>query len=226
MKHKGMKSLRGLYVITDEKLILPIRLAESVEQALRGGARIIQYRDKSDDHAKRLHQASKLKMLCEKYQATLIINDDVELALQIDADGVHIGKHDASLAATRKQLGDNKIIGVSCYNNLELALDTEKHGADYIAFGSFFSSATKPEAIRADKALLIRAKQTLNIPVCAIGGITLQNAASLLQAGADMVAVITDVLGAKNIYDHCTQFSALFQQETTTRFFSSSLDKE
>jgi thiamine-phosphate pyrophosphorylase len=204
------KSLHGLYVITDEKLMPQNRFVDMAEQALRGGARILQYRDKSGDHTKRVKQATELKLLCEKYRATLIINDDVELALQIDADGVHIGKHDTSLAATRRQIGSNRIIGVSCYNQFELALEAEKQGANYIAFGSFFPSSTKPDAVRADTALLNRAKQKLNIPVCVIGGITLENVTPLILSGADMIAVITDVLGSKSIYTRCEQLSALF----------------
>lgn len=210
MKSAAIKTLRGLYVITDEKLIPQNNFAETVEQALRGGARIVQYRDKSTDNTKRLSQAAALKTLCEKYQAILIINDDVELALQIDADGVHIGKHDASLAATREQLGRQKIIGVSCYNRFELAQEAEKQGADYIAFGSFFSSATKPEATRAEITLLARARQHLNIPVCAIGGITLNNASTLITEGADMLAVISDVFGQDDIESRCKIFSTLF----------------
>lgn len=202
--------MRGLYVITDDKLIPQNYFAETVELALRGGARIVQYRDKSTDNTKRLNQATALKILCEKYQSILIINDDTELALQVNADGVHIGKHDASLAATRKQLGNNKIIGVSCYNQFEMALQAEENGADYIAFGSFFPSTTKPNATRADTALLARAGKELTIPVCAIGGITLNNATSLVQNGVDMVAVITDIFGEKDIEQRCKKFSLLF----------------
>jgi thiamine-phosphate pyrophosphorylase len=204
-----MKSLRGLYVITDEKLIPQNKFRESVEQALLGGARIIQYRDKSADETKRLRQATELKQLCEKYQATLIINDDVGLALNVQADGVHIGKYDTTLAETRQHVGD-KIIGVSCYNQFDLALAAEKNGADYIAFGSFFTSSTKPDAAQADRALLTQAGQLLTIPVCAIGGINVHNAASLIQAGTDMVAVISDVFAAKNIREQCEKLSALF----------------
>ena len=209
MTSRTTRLLRGLYVITDEKLIPQNRFPETVEQALRGGARIIQYRDKSTDSHKRLLQASALKVLCDKYQATFIINDDVELALRVNADGIHIGKQDETLASTRKKLG-NKIIGVSCYNQFDLAVVAEKNGADYIAFGSFFASSTKPDAARADTTLLARAKQELNIPVCAIGGITIDNAASLVRAGADMVAVITDVLESENIESRSNKLAALF----------------
>ena len=204
------KLLRGLYVITDEKLIPHNRFTETVEQALLGGASIIQYRDKSSDPVKRTQQAIALKALCDRYQAILIINDDIELALRIDADGVHLGKEDATLASTRQQLG-NKIIGASCYNQFDLAVSAEKNGADYIAFGSFFPSSTKPEAVRADSALLAMAKKKLKIPVCAIGGITLEQAPSLILSGADMIAVITDVLNSNDIEYRSKQFATLFK---------------
>ena len=209
MNQLAKKPLRGLYVITDETLIPQNQFSESVEQALRGGARIIQYRDKSNDIIKRMQQATALKKLCNNYHATFIINDDVELALQIDADGVHIGDQDTTLASARRILG-NKIIGVSCYNQLDMAVRAEKNGADYIAFGSFFPSNIKPHAMRADIPLLTRAKQELKIPVCSIGGITLHNALALLEAGADMIAVITDIFAAENISDRCQKYAALF----------------
>lgn len=209
MNRLAKKPLRGLYVITDETLIPQNQFSESIEQALRGGARIIQYRDKSNDIIKRMQQATALKKLCNNYHATFIINDDVELALQIDADGVHIGSQDTTLASARRILG-NKIIGVSCYNQLDMAVRAEKNGADYIAFGSFFPSNIKPHAIRADIPLLTRAKQELKIPVCSIGGITLHNAPALLDAGADMIAVITDIFAAENISDRCQKYAALF----------------
>ncbi|HEX5637182.1 MAG TPA: thiamine phosphate synthase [Gammaproteobacteria bacterium] len=210
MTASANKILRGLYVITDEKLIPQNRFTESVEQALRGGASIIQYRDKSNDSVKRTQQATALKALCDKYHATLIINDDIELALRVDADGVHLGKEDANLSLTRQQLG-NKIIGASCYNQFDLAVSAEKNGADYIAFGSFFSSSTKPEAVRADSALLAMAKKKLKIPVCAIGGITLEQAPSLILSGADMIAVITDILNSNDIEYRSKQFATLFK---------------
>ena len=209
MKSSPPNVLRGLYVITDATLISPQHFTSTIEQTLRGGARIIQYRDKSSDHNRRLQQALSLKKICAQYRALLIINDDIELANKIDADGVHIGSHDAALADARKQLGD-KIIGVSCYDQFELAVTAEKNGADYIAFGSFFSSSTKPDAARADTSLIVRAKQKLKTPVCAIGGITIKNAPALVTAGADMIAVITDLFTTENIESRSNQFMRLF----------------
>ena len=209
MSTTNKKNLNGLYVLTSADLISETALLTSVEQTLQGGARIIQYRDKSNHVDKRLQQATALKKLCSHYQALLIINDDVELAQRSNADGVHLGKADASLADARARLA-NKIIGVSCYNQFELALTAAAGGADYIAFGSFFSSATKPEAAHADTALLTQAKKELQLPVCAVGGITADNAANLIQAGADMVAVITDIWTAADISARSQQYAALF----------------
>ena len=185
--------LRGLYAITDENLLNPDCFSATVEQVLQGGARIIQYRDKSTDLNKRLRQASALRELCDSYRATLIINDDCKLARDVDADGVHLGRHDGSINQARTLLGAERLIGVSCYDRLSLALDAQQQGADYVAFGAFFRSPTKPDATPADITLLQTARQQLQIPVCAIGGITRDNAAILVQHGADMLAVISDI---------------------------------
>lgn len=207
-----MKSLKGLYAITDANLIPKSRFTEIVESALRGGASIIQYRDKTDDYNKRLQQACAVKQLCDQYQALCIINDDIELMLASNADGLHIGKDDGELADIRKRLGKDKIIGLSCYNELEIANLAENQGADYIAFGSFFPSPTKPDAQKASLDLLIKARQQIKIPICAIGGITLKNAIPLLEAGADMLAVISDVFGQDDVLSASQDFQKLFAQ--------------
>ena len=204
-----MKRLRGLYAITDEKLIPENIFSETVEQALLGGARIIQYRDKSTNTKKRIAQALSLKNICDQYNALLIINDDIELALEVDADGIHIGIHDTPLQQARTEIGTEKIIGVSCYNKFVLAEQAVAEGADYIAFGSFFPSSIKPEAARASTDLLLAAKQKFNIPVCAIGGITSDNANILIEYGADMLAVISDIYANDNVLSasqHISQF--------------------
>lgn len=206
-----MKQLRGLYAITDEKLIPENRFAETVEQALLGGARIIQYRDKSSYAKKRFSQASALKIMCDQYNAILIINDDIELALEVDADGIHIGINDITLTEARNKIGDKKIIGVSCYNKFELAEQAVAEGADYIAFGSFFSSSIKPEAARAKPDLLLTAKQRFNIPVCAIGGITSDNANILIESGADMLAVISYIYDNDNVLSASQRISQFFK---------------
>ncbi|MCW8922923.1 MAG: thiamine phosphate synthase [Gammaproteobacteria bacterium] len=201
--------LRGLYAITDEQLMAECFLFKA-EQALLGGARLIQYRDKSDDPQKRLSQASALKKLCEQYNALLIINDDIALARTVQADGVHLGKDDVSFGHARQQLGPETLIGVSCYNQLSTALEAEKAGADYVAFGAFFTSPTKPKAQAASLELLKSARQQLQVPICAIGGITTVNAQTLVEQGADMTAIITDLFSSDDIQATASQFSQLF----------------
>jgi thiamine-phosphate pyrophosphorylase len=204
-------NLHGLYAITDASLIAEKKFSAAIEQALAGGARIIQYRDKSKNIKKRLRQVASIKLLCEKYSGVFIINDDIDLAKAIDADGVHIGANDACYATAREKLGDSKVIGVSCYNQLEYALQAQKKGADYVAFGRFFASSVKPNAAAANAGLLTQAKGKLTVPICAIGGITLNNAAQLITAGADMLAVITAVFAAKDIKTTCQKFNILFE---------------
>ena len=203
--------LKGLYVITDGSV--GELLLRKVEQALQGGAAIVQYRDKTTDSARRLQEATALRALCRQHQALFIVNDDVELAHTVQADGVHIGKDDAAFTTARAVLGEGAIIGVSCYNRLELALDAVQNGADYIAFGSFFPSPTKPNAPRAHLELLQQARQMLpHTPICAIGGITLGNAPCLLQQGAAMLAVISDVFASESITHRAQCYRDLCQQ--------------
>lgn len=207
MKHP---KLRGLYAITDEQLIPADGFVDAVRQALAGGARIIQYRDKSNDNAKRLLQASAIRELCNEHESLLIINDDIELAAKTAAHGVHLGLEDSSITDARQQLGEQAIIGVSCYNRFELAEQAKAQGADYIAFGAFYASPTKPDAVTADIDLLKQAR-TLELPICAIGGITSDNANPLIQAGADMLAVISNVFAAKDITQSTREFSQLWR---------------
>jgi thiamine-phosphate pyrophosphorylase len=184
---------RGLYVITDTGL--GDRLLPAVEQALRGGAVVVQYRDKSDDRERRLGEARALATLCRFYHVPLLINDDVDLAVAIKADGVHLGRGDGSLRTARQRLGANAILGATCHDSLIFAAEAAAHGADYLAFGAMFPSPTKPLARRADPALLTDARVRFGLPVVAIGGITVDNAPELIAAGADNLAVITDIFG-------------------------------
>lgn len=193
-----MTSFKGLYAITPTDLG-DADLLYRVEQALDGGVAILQYRDKSSDQKKRLQQASQLKKLCSQYQATFIVNDDLELAQGVNADGVHLGANDGDLLQTRERLGDGFIIGASCYNRMDLAIEAEKNGADYVAFGAFFNSPTKPNAVTAPLTLLTEAKKNLSIPICAIGGITQHNITEVISHGADMAAVISDLFYADSI---------------------------
>jgi thiamine-phosphate pyrophosphorylase len=201
---------RGLYAITDNNLIGEEQLPEKVEEALIGGAAIIQYRDKTNDSSKRLREASELLELCNQYSALLIINDDVKLAFDTGAHGVHIGKDDEDIQYARNKLGKDSIIGVSCYNSYELATNAQNKGADYIAFGSFFPSSIKPEAVKAEIDLLQKASHELNTPIVAIGGITSSNAPALIEAGADMLAVISDVFGKDDITQAARNLAGLF----------------
>ena len=205
-------TLHGLYAITDERLLTDNNFVTHVELALAGGARILQYRDKTQQHDKRRQQADALRALCSRYDALFIINDDVELAHATGADGVHLGRDDSDIRSARARLGAGSIIGVSCYNRFDLAEQAVSQHADYIAFGAFFSSPTKPAAARAGIDLILRAKQQLPIPVCAIGGINLDNGATLVDAGADMLAVISGVFAAPDITERARCFAALWPQ--------------
>ena len=191
--------LKGLYAITDENLIAEEHFREAVESALLGGVRIIQYRDKSANQKKRLQQAKAIRALCTQYQATCIINDDIDLAKTVNADGVHLGRDDTALSHARQTLGENAIIGISCYADIELAINAEINSADYVAFGTMFSSPTKPDAVCATPEMISRAKQQLSIPVCAIGGITSENISQLIQHQAAMAAVISSLFAADDI---------------------------
>ncbi len=202
--------LHGLYVITDTGLIPPGQLTERVERALEGGARIVQYRDKGTEHDRREREARDLRQLCNRFGAALLINDDVTLARTVGADGVHLGREDPGVAQARHILGPQAIIGVSCYDALQRAVEAEQQGADYVAFGSFFPSPTKPRAVRAPVELLQQAKAALSIPICAIGGIHANNAAPLIAAGADMLAVISDVFGVEDPRPAAAAFARLF----------------
>ena len=207
-------SLQGLYVLTDADLIPAAALIHQVEQAILGGARIVQYRDKHSDPKTRLQQASSLQQLCQQHGACFIVNDDVELAETVAAHGVHLGKDDNSAEQARAQLGEDVIIGVSCYNDLARAQAAVDSGADYIAFGSFFASNIKPNAIRADLTLLQQARQRFDIPIAAIGGITTDNAPALIAAGADMLAVISAVFDQPDVQAAANHLARLFNHST------------
>jgi len=179
---------RGLYAITQPDNKTTDALLDEVAAAIRGGAVIVQYRDKNPIDA--IGTAAKLLELCRQHTVPLIINDNIELAASIGAAGVHLGQTDGNIAQARKQLGQNAIIGVSCYNSLELAITAETAGATYVAFGRFFPSTSKPLAAPAQLETLHLAKAKLSLPIVAIGGILPENGQSLLAAGADLLAVI------------------------------------
>lgn len=200
---------RGLYAITDGPRA---DLVDAVRAALLGGATLVQYRDKTDDAPRRLREARALARLCAEFSVPLIVNDDVDLAVRCGAAGVHLGEHDADLASARARLGEHAIIGVSCYDALQHARDAAAAGADYLAFGAFFPSSTKPGARRATPALL-RDARALGLPLVAIGGITPENGGALIAAGADLLAVVSGVFGATDIRAAAEQFKKLFDTD-------------
>ncbi len=209
----GRGRLRGLYAITpdwpDSR-----RLLDATEAILAGGCRILQYRNKAAGDCHRQEQAVALRGLTRRYGALLLINDDVDLCLYSEADGVHLGEEDGALAAARDRLGAGRILGASCYQSLDLARGAADAGVDYVAFGSFYSSSTKPLARRADPGLLAAARDETGLPVCGIGGITLDNAPPLLRAGADMLAVIAALYEAADPRLAAERFIQLFEEET------------
>ncbi len=201
--------IAGLYAVTPD-MVNTVQLALQVEAALQGGVRLVQYRNKSANAALQHTQASQLLVLCHTYGAKLIVNDDVDLCLSIHADGVHLGATDGKIELARQALGANKIIGASCYNQLDLAKAAEIAGADYVAFGACFVSSTKPAALTAPLNLITQAKNALSLPIVAIGGITLGNAQSVIEAGADAIAVINALFGDANISEAAQQYTQLF----------------
>jgi thiamine-phosphate pyrophosphorylase len=191
-------AIAGLYALTPDLLDTDV-LAERVAAAISGGATAIQYRNKLASPPLQRAQALLLRDLCGSANAIFIVNDDVDLAYAVDADGVHLGREDAPLARARQRLGRTAIIGASCYDSLERATAAVAAGADYIAFGSFFPSVVKPDAVPAKPSLLTAAKARWNVSVVAIGGITAATASTLIAAGADALAVITAVFDAPDV---------------------------
>jgi len=202
-------AIKGLYAITPEIAATDVLLGK-VRQALQGGAQAVQYRAKSGGVARKHEQATELLALCRQFRVPLIINDDVRLAALTDADGVHLGARDAPLKEARINLGPDKIIGVSCYQDLDLALRLVVQGADYVAFGSFYPSPTKPQAQPCPLARLTAAKAKLHVPLVAIGGITPDNARAVIDAGADAVAVVSALFDAPDIEMTAQHFASLF----------------
>jgi thiamine-phosphate pyrophosphorylase len=197
--------MRGLYPITPDMADTNALLLK-VEEALKAGVAMLQYRNKAISKDKRLLQAKELAALARGYGVPLIVNDDVEIALAVGANGAHIGKDDGDLGAARARLA-GKILGASCYDSLESARAAVRAGADYVAFGSVFPSPTKPDAKRAPLSVF---RHDLGVPLCAIGGITLENAPAVIAAGASLLGVITDVFDAPDIGARANQYRKLF----------------
>ena len=203
--------IEGLYAITPETADTAL-LVSMTQQAITGGSRLVQYRNKSTDTELHLRQAKALAHLCRKFHVLFIVNDSLDLAIEVDADGLHLGREDGPLSEARRRLGGEKILGVSCYNRLDYAIEAQCQGADYVAFGAFFASSTKPNAVSAPLSLLQRAKRELHIPIVAIGGITPENAAQLVNEGANAIAVSKALYDPSDICAAAQKFSSLFEQ--------------
>ena len=189
-------------------------LFSKTEEILKAGAAVLQYRDKSGNHHKRKYEATRLRQLCREQDCLFIINDDVQLAKSTDSDGVHLGKEDGDCRTARDELGPEAIIGVSCYNSLETALAAAEDGADYVAFGSFFPSSSKQNTVIAGPDIIRQAKAKISLPIVAIGGITLTNCRTLIEHGADMLAVISSVYQAKDPYSTVKEFNRLLREKS------------
>jgi thiamine-phosphate pyrophosphorylase len=203
-------AIRGLYAVTPDEPDTA-RLCSLVEAALKGGARLLQYRNKSAPAALRLEQARALLAVCRRHDVPLIVNDDLELAASIGAEGVHLGRDDGDAGKARARLPD-ALIGVSCYNEIERALDARRSGADYVAFGRFFASSTKPGDIRASLDLVAEARRRVALPIVAIGGITLDNARGLVDGGVDALAVVSALFASDDVAATAHRFADLYSQ--------------
>ena len=201
--------MKGLYLVTPDWDDTE-RLLAVTEQALLGGAALVQYRHKHANASQRLAQAGALLTLCRRYRVGLVINDFAELCIALDADGVHVGGTDASVAETRQLLGADKIVGASCYGDLQLALTAREQGASYVAFGGFYPSLVKKYPVTTAPDIVARARARIALPVVVIGGMTAGNAAPLVAQGADMVAAISSVYGAPDPLLAAREFAQLF----------------
>jgi thiamine-phosphate pyrophosphorylase len=203
--------LKGLYGITSDQLLnlSENKILDGIEASCSAGLNILQYRQKTSNKIS-LTCLKAIQNICTQYQTTFIINDAFELARSINADGVHLGKNDASLSNIRKTMGEDFIIGASCYNSLNLAIDAQKKGASYVAFGAMFKSTTKPDAPIASIETLKKAKEQLTVPVCAIGGIQLSNISLIKTSHADMVAIVSEIFNSPDIFWTTKQLKKAF----------------
>ena len=201
--------MKGLYIVTPDWDDTQ-KLLDTTEMALRGGAALVQYRHKTADETLRREQAERLLELCRRYQRPLIVNDHVELCLALDADGVHIGGTDMSVAQARAVLDADKIVGASCYGDLQLARNAHRDGASYVAFGGFYPSRVKKYPVTTPGGIIGESKSEVPLPVVVIGGMTEENAAPLVACGADMVAAISSVYSAADPETAARGFARLF----------------
>ena len=201
--------IKGLYAITPDTADLNT-LVHKTQLVIEGGAFMVQYRSKIQDRAVKIQQCAAILRLCREYGVPCIVNDDVEMCRILEADGVHLGENDDNIAEVRHILGEDAIIGSSCYDQLDRAKQAQKEGATYVAFGAVFPTPTKPNAPRATLALLREAKREIHIPIVAIGGITVNNAHDVIEAGVDAIAVITSLFEAKTIKETAETFLKMF----------------
>lgn len=206
--------IAGLYAITDPDLLPGERLLDAARAAIDGGAAVLQYRNKQADPARRLLEAEQLNLVCRDAGVLFLVNDDIELAQACGAHGVHLGQRDGAIDDARALLGADAVIGQTCHASLELALAAQAAGANYVAFGRFFPSRTKPQATPAAAGWLPQARAAIDIPIVAIGGITVANAPQLITAGADAVAVIHDLFSVADVAARARDFAALFNRGT------------
>lgn len=204
-----MHALTGLYVVTPDWDDTDT-LVDATEQALMGGAQLVQYRHKTADALLRREQAAALLDICRKYAVPFIVNDHVDLCLEIDADGIHVGGTDQSVAAVRALVGPDKIVGASCYGTFQLAVDAQAAGASYVAFGGFYPSRVKKYDFKTPVEIVSQAKAVLTVPVVVIGGMTQENSLPLIAEGADMVAAISSVFMADDVEAAARQFADAF----------------
>jgi thiamine-phosphate pyrophosphorylase len=206
-----VRRISGLYAITPE-LADTDALLYKVKAALRGGVGAVQYRNKTLDAVPRRAQAEGVAQLCRQAGTCFIVNDSAALALEVGADGVHLGRQDDEIRYARDLLGPDRIVGVSCYDQIGIARQAVEQGASYVAFGSFFPSATKPSAVRATPGLLVSARAELRVPLVAIGGIRLENAQELLDAGADALAVVSALFDGDDVEAEARKWASLFSK--------------
>lgn len=208
------KLFQGVYAITDQTLLPGPKLLAGAEEALQAGLGLLQYRNKGNAWQSRCNEAAQLLALCRQHNTPLLINDDVDLCLEVGADGVHLGQGDSKLLEARKRLGHDAVIGVTCHSDLTLALQAQNKGADYVAFGRFFPSSTKPHAPPAPLAILRQAHSELCLPLVAIGGINAENGGTLIDAGANMLAVIHYLFASPDIGARVQKLNSLFNHTT------------
>ena len=202
--------MKGLYLVTPDWDDTE-RLVDVSEQAIRGGASVLQYRHKTASEPLRQEQAVALLKLCRRLNVPLIINDHVDLCEAIDADGIHVGGTDASVASMRSRLGESKIVGASCYGDLQLARDAQASGASYVAFGGFYPSRVKKYAVTTSPDIIATALAELSVPICVIGGMTPENSQVLIDRGAHMVAAISSVYSAEDPHAAASKFAHMFR---------------